>query len=672
MSVPAGGPATINGILYQMLWSLLRAVRLYTLDCDKDSKSGSIQRALLVLEPLRGGGDLQQVRGPARIVEQLKARSDEGTWSLREIIEEVLPDLYLAYDSSKPETEYRFVTEGRMGGWTDVLTFFRGLKKRTPPTGDVLSGLDNKRQLKFRGGSTAPVSPPPPGTVPPKPFWDQPHYTERSLFEKIVSEVRKRKAVQDRETEESTRLGVWHLLANFSIDPGQSIEQVQKEVDSLLLALVDSDVSLREKRGAMLSRLAEQAALGGALIEAESFLREFGINSVPLTNWARLRMNARRNLDSLLQRRGYESSEDVRTERGKKLLSEWQPQVPLLAFAGESGEGKSWLLSTLARLSASEQQLVVLVSGSGDAERDCKNAADAFWRHIKGNDQSLPLDRIAARRRELFHDRVDNWLTLFIDDVQSSQEVRHLVMQPWEEWGIRLAISCSPPVARTFQQLADKRGKVIQVGDFTVQELRTYLTLRLGDGGGEIPYDVLSTLRRPLLSRLYCDIAKPGTWKSINEYGLYERYWLRLFENEQGESPLDAVPLRKLALSTARGAPYPWTGEQLSAVGLDNCAIQRLSRVGWLQLAGTDRYRVWHDRLLNWAAAEALVSQFDAGLISAEDLTAEIKRIFISSGGGGAVTFGYVPMDVLWLLSAPDRSASAVVDHIIEAMENGP
>jgi hypothetical protein len=669
---PAGGPATINGIIYQMLWSLLRAVRLYTKECDKDPQNGSVQRALLILEPLKGGGDIQQIQGPQRIVEQLKARSDGGTWSLREVIEEVLPDLYLAYDPTKPDTEYRFVTEGRMGEWKKVYTFIQGLKKRTPPTGDVLSGLDDTRHLKFRGGSTPPTTPPPPGTAPAKPFWDRAHYTERTLFEKTVSEVRKRKAVQERETEEATRRGVWHLLANFSMEQGQSLEQVRKEIDSLLLALVDSDASLPEKRGAMLNRLAELAAVGGASIEAEAFLREFGLNSIPLTNWARLRTNARKRLDGLLERRGYEPSEDVRASRGVTLLAEWQAQVPMLAFAGESGEGKSWLLSSLARLSASEQELAILVPGSGDAERDCQSAADTFWRYIKGNDQSLPLDRIAARRRELFFGRADRWLTLFIDDVQSAQEIRHLVLQPWEEWGVRLAISCSPAVARTFQNLADKRGKVIPVGDFSLPELRSYLTLRRGDGGGGIPHDVLATLKRPLLSRLYCDMAEPGTWRPITEYELYRQYWLRLFENEQGESPLDAVPLRKLALSAVRKAPYPWTGEQLSAAGLDNSAVQRLSRVGWLQSVGTDRYRVWHDRLLNWAAAEALVAQFDAALLSADDLAAEVKAIFFSAGGGGAVTFGYVPMDVLWLLSAPERPATPVVDRIIESLETGP
>jgi hypothetical protein len=112
--VPGGGPATINGILYQMLWSLMRAVRMGVKDPEIDEHNRPV-KALLILEPIGGGGDLQQIEGSSRIVEHLKADSTPGPWSLADVVRDVLPDLYLAIDDSCYDTSYRFVTEGHIG-----------------------------------------------------------------------------------------------------------------------------------------------------------------------------------------------------------------------------------------------------------------------------------------------------------------------------------------------------------------------------------------------------------------------------------------------------------------------------------------------------------------------------------------------------------------------------
>src|SRR5437773_2459590 len=97
-NVPAGGPSTIYGIRYQMLWSLLRAVHLRFDVVARDDDAGGITAAQLILEPRGGGGDLQEVGRGRRIVQQLKAKSGGGTWSLAEIVQDILPDLYLAVD----------------------------------------------------------------------------------------------------------------------------------------------------------------------------------------------------------------------------------------------------------------------------------------------------------------------------------------------------------------------------------------------------------------------------------------------------------------------------------------------------------------------------------------------------------------------------------------------
>src|SRR5438874_762015 len=107
--IPHGGPSAVNGVLYQMLYSLLtlggfRAVGHRLGD-------GRLEQVTLVLEPSTGG-DQQALYPGVRVVTQLKARSTGGAWSLQEIVRGVLPDLYRAVDRTHPNTQYQFVTEG--------------------------------------------------------------------------------------------------------------------------------------------------------------------------------------------------------------------------------------------------------------------------------------------------------------------------------------------------------------------------------------------------------------------------------------------------------------------------------------------------------------------------------------------------------------------------------
>lgn len=44
MTTP-GGPATVNGVLYQMLWSLLRALKMHVRECDR-SADNAVERGL--------------------------------------------------------------------------------------------------------------------------------------------------------------------------------------------------------------------------------------------------------------------------------------------------------------------------------------------------------------------------------------------------------------------------------------------------------------------------------------------------------------------------------------------------------------------------------------------------------------------------------------------------
>ena len=106
----AGGPAAINGFLYQILHHIewVAGVRL------KGKLAGQeVKNALLRLEP-RNGGDAQAETPNQYFVEQYKTRAN-GTWALTDV-ETILRDLRKAVPSSLPaNAHYRFVTDGRAG-----------------------------------------------------------------------------------------------------------------------------------------------------------------------------------------------------------------------------------------------------------------------------------------------------------------------------------------------------------------------------------------------------------------------------------------------------------------------------------------------------------------------------------------------------------------------------
>jgi hypothetical protein len=88
-----GGSANINGILYQILGTLDKAVSVGITAAA--TISDDIVEARLIVAPAGGGGDLQIDWPASRVVQQWKAKAKGGTWSLKKIVEEVLPDLYL-------------------------------------------------------------------------------------------------------------------------------------------------------------------------------------------------------------------------------------------------------------------------------------------------------------------------------------------------------------------------------------------------------------------------------------------------------------------------------------------------------------------------------------------------------------------------------------------------
>ena len=135
----SGGPAAINGFLYQILMHLdwLTGVSMSgTLDGHE------VKNGLLILEP-RAGGDAHAQASDLFLVQQYKTRA-KGTWSLTSLAD-VLRDLRKAVPDSQPErAHYRFVTDGRPGRLEALKSFIGRLNEI-----ESADDLDNETTHNF-------------------------------------------------------------------------------------------------------------------------------------------------------------------------------------------------------------------------------------------------------------------------------------------------------------------------------------------------------------------------------------------------------------------------------------------------------------------------------------------------------------------------------------------
>jgi hypothetical protein len=638
-----GGSATINGILYQILGTLEWAARIH-LAIKPAGKE--LLEAQLIIEPEGGGGDARLQSSGQRVVGQWKTRKGHRTWSLQEIIEEVIPDLYLAVRDARLEdkTEYRFITSGRQGKLGAALDFFDELKRDSIPP-DPVESLDDVVELQFFPTESC---------------------TKRELFLRIADTVRRRQSVRT-EPELLTYQKLWHLLARFTFTEGCTVASLQQQINNFLYELVDYAEDVDAKRRELCTVLLELAARGDITISPDGLLRRAGLQANSFRQWAALRTRFRQKLDRTLQREKYEKEKDVRQPPA------WPEDASVFVLKGESGQGKTWQLFNLASQLALGDELVVLIKASSDADRDLQAVADAVWKDGLNHDQSLSLDRMVERRRGVVPEIASPWLTVCIDEVRSVSHARRLLEHDWKGGGIQLAMTAPPTVGRVLENDYPESVRLVEIPDFTIEESRDYLQRR-GREWGTIPEDVRRTLRRPLLAALYCDLAAEQNWTPTTEYELFERYWKRLQHTPgrpQADFPGDIGRMRRLAATILQqDSTYPWTQTALKNADVDDEAQKRLEAIGWLRRLDDGRVEIWHERLLNWAVAEALIEQRQDNRISTTDLGAWLAKFQRYSERFAGRFLGYVPMDVLWLASDPQRGLSAQVSsQLIAAIE---
>lgn len=184
----AGGPAAINGFLYQILHHLAWITEV--------SLSGTIDGALiddacLVLEP-RNGGDARAEATGVYLVEQYKTRKDR-TWSVKNIVA-VLSDLRKAVPSQLPSFAcYRFVTDGRPGNLSSLNAFLTDVKLVSTP-----DDLDKSEEKNFSSGLL---------------------FTNNRFFEYVVTSSQ----IAGKHSADDERMKVFHLLQNLELEFGSYV-----------------------------------------------------------------------------------------------------------------------------------------------------------------------------------------------------------------------------------------------------------------------------------------------------------------------------------------------------------------------------------------------------------------------------------------------------------------
>ncbi|MDD1752884.1 MAG: hypothetical protein LUQ38_07340 [Methanotrichaceae archaeon] len=638
----AGGSSNINGILYQILGTLDWAANLLLKNVEIENDD--ISSAFLIIEPLGGGGDVRIQTSSRRIVEQLKSKSDHGAWSLNKVIEDVIPDLFSAVDvdNLNDDSEYFFVTEGHRGRWEIAQEFFRSLSRKVPD--DPLDALDDIEYMNCFIG-------------------DDRTCTRRQLFLKIASQVRTREQCAS-EPKEVTYKKLWHLLSRFEMKESIDIRILQARINNYLLGVVEYREDVDKKRHELCGLILDYASKGEIRIAPKELLRKSGLSGESFRNLQSIKRNLHREFEGALHLKKYDYEKYVRK------AIDWPEEFPLLILAGESGQGKTWRLARIAYEIFGGEGLAVFTNAQGDADKDLVIAADIIWKTGLNQDRSLTLDRIVSRRRETVPGAQEPWLTICIDDIQSTSEARNLVDKSWTDLGTRLALTTSLSIGRALNHQFPDVVHLIEIEDFTSSELRDYLHVNQREWGS-IPADVRKTLHRPLLASLFCQITEDPAWEPVNEYELYERYWLRLKRDQtQPDFPDDVMRVRRLVLTIFEpGTSYPWTYETLQKLGMSNDTRARVEAVGWLQCLENGDVQMWHDRLLNWAVAEALVEARRTGLITTDELGDKLAACLSSKSEYSGKSLGYVPMDVLWLVSDSARNLVSEVPQLIHSLE---
>jgi hypothetical protein len=624
----AGGPAAINGFLYQIIRHLgwLADVSL------RGALDGAAAGAgmVLVLEP-RTGGDARAEAPGFFLVEQYKTRPG-GTWAVGDL-EAVLRDLRKSVPATLPEhARYRFVTDGRAGRLDALMAFLDDVKRA-----QSREELNDSTPHGFGSGLSV---------------------TNRGFFDRLAVETRS--AGSPAGPGEEALL--FHLLRRFELEFDQSNDAQAAAIEGLLRKYAPDLGDERHVREQLVGLLFEKLSRGEARLDAvavDGLLRQAGLSPDRLRRMALLPEMMKLLTRNRLGRLRYRKDTDVRPP------PDWPVGKPVILIAGDSGSGKTWQLGRLLEALADAGQVATLVVAERTAEPIMTRAARDLWQHGLRETTDKTLDALAQFRGEMLSGPKEPWLTVAADDIQDVDVARELVRQDWEAWGVRLAMTVPVSVARALELTDREAVHEHRVHEFSVDQLDALLR-QTGRRWADLPADLKRLLRSPILAGLYVDLPYASVQTAPrSEYEIFERFWERIAARGHGG---DEGIVLALAGHMQAGGTYPLPRRQWSDVGLDDDdQLTRLEAAGWLRCAEGGELLFAHVRLLNWAVAKWLARRYERREISIEQLAAFLLGRE-SENAGIQRQLAYVPMDALWQLTR-DRETLAGIAQLVALFE---
>lgn len=614
-----GGPAAINGFLYQILHHIgwVANVKL-----EGRLAGQEVKDPLLRLEP-RNGGDAQVEASDQYLVEQYKTRTN-GTWALKNI-ENVLRNLRNSVRLSLPvNAHYRFVTDGRAGRLEEFNAFLDALKSVEGP-----DHLNNNEKRKFRKGLTV---------------------TDREFFDHIVKETRS-VALQQHAEE---RAVVFHLLSRFEMEfcvtDSGLIEKIDRSLRPYVADLGD-ECGVRDRLvGLLMDRLSEgELKLDSA--DLDSLLREAGLSPERLRKLKMLSETMAELIRDRLGRHiGYQHEKDVRE------VPYWPEEKPVLLITGESGVGKSWQLGKYLEECVEESRIATLV-GAKTTEEVLTRAARDIWQIGLGETSEKSLLAVSNFLREIAPNIPIPLLTVVVDDIQEVYVARDLIRQDWMLWRMRLILTVPNTVARALEHTDSETIHVHHIDDFSDNELDELLK-RHGQRWADLPSDLKKLLCKPILAGIFLKLSYTSFQDApYSEYEIFEKFWEKMVAQCH---PGDEGIVTALAAHTHEGNSYPLLRREWREIELTAENLVRLQAAGWLRSPEHGEVEFVHDRLLNWAVAKSLARKFQRGELSIDEFYDTLVVKSEEQEGPLFQRLGYVPMDTFWLLAAEDIHSKAL------------
>lgn len=624
----SGGSAAINGFLYQILHHLnwLATVKLTgTLD-GQEMKSGQ-----LVLEP-RDGGDAQAHARGMYLVEQYKTRAN-NPWSLRDVIE-VLRDLRRSVPSWWPEHAlYRFVTDGRPGRLEVFRRFLDHLNEV-----ETLDDLDDETKRRYT--RTLCLS-------------------DREFLDHVVTNTRTKGAPKT--TAEEREL-VFHLLRHFEMAFEVSSENLARVIEARFTPYVCDLGDEAGVRKRLIGDLMDRLSVGEVTFDSDSLdhlFRKADLSPGRLRKMAELPQTLAKSMRRRSGHLRYQRETDVRSAPYPA------PDKPVLLIGGESGAGKSWQMARLMEERAEAGDVVVFIRGADNAEDVLKGAAREIWQVGLGETSDKTLQAISNFFREEAFQPQHGFL-IAVDDIQNVDVVRGLVRQDWACLRFRLAMTVPNGLVDKLDSMDRQEVHFHHVDEFSIDELDALLKM-FGHRWSDLPEDLKRLLRKPVLAGLFLALPASSFQKAPqSEYEIFQAFWKRI---EVSCNAGDKGIVEALATLVLEGQPYPVPRKDWAKIGLNNHGPEALQAAGWLSCLELGEVEFAHDRLLNWAVAQSLARRFQRRELSVDELAACILGESDEAGAETLGRFGYVPMDMLWLLSADDGNEAAL-GQLVEKMEN--